>query len=645
MSEIVSLLKAESHLEKNTIDSGYDFKAKNFRSDNCAVIVEPREHEMLEPVIRNLLPRLNKIQNFNKRDEDKWNLHIFCGIKNYEFVKNLLPHWEYKITKLEVEDLTREKYSELLKNEKFWQQIEQENILIFQTDCAVFNGFDIREHLNKGYPFMGSRYNWGPRDEGGALIHDPLSPKELGFNMNGGFSLRKKSAMLSCIEQVSEKDIVAHRENEGQDTSYFESEDVHEDVYFHNALSLLGEDLPTFEDCSKFCFQHDYEGLGGALAVHQYETYCSKENQRYFCRHHQGRKPKLLFYAGYGYEPFNGEDYSGKAGVRGSEIALIKIAEQLTAKYDVYVSGPCISKNIYNNVSYFNSNDGKLQWFLDNVDVHTTIVNRYIHFFVEYTSRSRKHFVWLHDMCYQPFWNGQEFPELGKHLINNLLDKINGFICLSDWHINNIKDLYDIPDKKIYKIGNGIDAEMFNVNAKKIKNRFIYSSLPERGLGILLNWFPDILKELPDAELHVFTDNVPDDLIAKMESAKNVYFHGKVSYEEMIFEFMKADVWLYPNIFLETFCTSALEAQASNCICVTRKYGSLEEVVGKRGIVIDGDPNSQEFKEKTIEKLLYILRNTEEKQKLQNRAKEWALNRSWKDRGLKWIQILSKFPN
>jgi glycosyltransferase involved in cell wall biosynthesis len=670
MSEIISLLKRESRLQKELESSSAGgFRLKEYSSSKCAVIVEPRNHEMLEPVIRNIMPRLNKNWEFDKKENNKWNLHIFCGNQNHELVKSLLPNWKYKITNMEVDDLTREEYSSMLMNRDFWEKIDAEDILIFQTDCAIFNGFDIDHWLDKGYGYIGAAYSWGPRDEDGNLIRDSICPPGKWFNMNGGFSLRKKSAMLKCIEEVTLQDIIKHRKENDLDTSYFEqvsgdpfkegldieksikflaqSESVHEDTFFDAALSVLNMDTELCDkDSFEFAYQHKYSDASlDAKAIHAYESYCTDEDQRFFCRNHQGHKPKLLFYAGYGYEPFNGEDYSGKKGVRGSEIALVKIAEQLTSYYDVYISGPCISNNIYNNVSYFNSGEGKLQWFLDNVDIHTVIVNRYIHFFVDYTSRAKKHFVWLHDMCYQPFWNGQEFPELGKHLINNLLDKINGFICLSDWHINNIKDLYNIPDEKIYKIGNGIDAEMFKINTPKVENRFIYSSLPERGLEILLDWFPDIVKDLPDAELHVFTDNVDERLEANMKATENVYFHGKVSYEDIISEFMKADVWLYPNTFLETFCTSALEAQASNCICATRDYGSLGEVVGARGIVVDGDPGSKEFKEKIIEKLLNVLKDRKEKEKLQNDAKKWALSNSWENRGVEWVKILTKFPN
>jgi glycosyltransferase involved in cell wall biosynthesis len=127
-----------------------------------------------------------------------------------------------------------------------------------------------------------------------------------------------------------------------------------------------------------------------------------------------------------------------------------------------------------------------------------------------------------------------------------------------------------------------------------------------------------------------------------MQETKGVHFHGKVPYQEVIDAFMKADVWLYPNIYLETFCTSALEAQAANCLCVTRNFGSLGEVVGDRGIVIDGDPHSAEFKEQALGSLLQILSCPEAKKALQERAHHWALSQTWQTRALEWIEMFSK---
>ena len=53
MQDIVSLLEKQSALSKSD-----GFKVRKVERDNCAVIVEPREHEMLEPVIRNVMTHL-----------------------------------------------------------------------------------------------------------------------------------------------------------------------------------------------------------------------------------------------------------------------------------------------------------------------------------------------------------------------------------------------------------------------------------------------------------------------------------------------------------------------------------------------------------------------------------------------------------
>lgn len=637
--EITSLLVKECNLLRST-----QSPLKKTATNKCAVIVEPRKHELLEPIIRNLFDKI-----------EGWNLHIFCGTENHDFVKDLLPDWEYKITNTGFANLkdgidgNEDSYNHLLVQPSFWEEIEEENILIFQVDCLFLNGFDVERFMEEGYGFIGSPYNFGDRAPDGSLIEDLVCPPDRGFNLNGGLSLRKRSLMLKSLDDGGYDGMVAKlavfRKEHGLNVSAFTSEvlGVAEDVFFNNALAYMEEKLPDLKTAQEFSFQHEYSDLWqSSLAIHNWDKdyACQDSSARFFLDRHQFSKPKLCIYTGYSSAAYNGSNYSGKPDVRGSEIAFINIAEQLTSKYDVYISGPSIEEGVYNNVKYFNSS--KLQWFLEHTEIEIMIVNRYIHFFVEFSNTAKKTYIWLHDMCYQNFWRGEEFPDAGKHLINNVYDDIDGFVCLSDWHVGNIMSLYDLPEDKIFKIGNGIEPNMFIKHIKKQKNKFIYSSLPERGLSILVDWMPDIIQKLPDAELHVFTDHTPDDLVRRMSETEGVFFHGKVPYERMIDEFMSSDVWLYPNIFLETFCTSALEAQASKCVCVTRNFGSLGEVVGDRGIVVTGDPASEEFKNETIKKLINTLENKEVKENLQNKAQGWALQKSWANRALEWIKMFEK---
>lgn len=645
MQDIISILKKESLLNKHK-----NFKIKEVESDNCAVIIEPRQHEMLEPVIRNVMRSL--MHDHGNFKVQTWNLHVFCGDKNHEYIKELFPDWQFKITNLGVSDLDKNAYSELLKSKEFWDKIDQENVLIFQTDSFTLNGFDINNYTD--FSFIGSPYNWDPEWKAYGERRDKLTPPECVSNINGGFSFRKKSSMLDCIENVSTEDIIKWREDHGSHTTYFKipnpwMSELPEDVYFHNALSMLKYKLPTHEECANFCHQHSYnEETEKCRAIHGYDKYCAGDEELKLCRRHQSDKPIAFIYAGYAHEKFNGADYSGKRGVRGSEIGLINLAENLTSRFDVYVAGGGILEGSHKNVTYFG--EEKIDIFLKNARVDTLIINRYIHYFLEHKVQARTKYVWVQDVGLIANFKGNPLPHDGGAVINNCLDKITGFVCLSDPHIELFKEIYDIPNDKIYKIGNGlINSQHFRKNIDKISNRFVYNSLPERGLDILLNWFPDIKRELPDAELHVFTDlditnseHTPEEYKRKMDDIDGVIFRGKVSNEVMLDEFMMADVWLYPNIFFETFCTSALEAQAAGCLVVTREYGALKEVVSDRGIMIDGDPYSEEFKQKALIELFDALKNPEKKQNLQKRAKEWALQKTWGNRSLEWVDLLQK---
>ena len=88
---------------------------------------------------------------------------------------------------------------------------------------------------------------------------------------------------------------------------------------------------------------------------------------------------------------------------------------------------------------------------------------------------------------------------------------------------------------KISTINNGINADLFNskdiTNVKKIANRFIYTSCSERGLYKLVQLWPSILENLPDAELLISSyNNFPKsdedikilEIITKTPSIKHV---------------------------------------------------------------------------------------------------------------------------
>ena len=81
---------------------------------------------------------------------------------------------------------------------------------------------------------------------------------------------------------------------------------------------------------------------------------------------------------------------------------------------------------------------------------------------------------------------------------------------------------------------------------------------------------------------------------------------------------METEYWLYPpHSFRETFCITALEAMAAKVKCLYRENGALGEVLGGRGLPINGD-------------IINIINKSSSINLEDNR--EFAIKQTWKSR-------------
>ena len=263
-----SILKYLANQNNNLIKNNFTFRY-NSNNNKVAVIVEPRKHPWLQMIVNNIMSNLG----------DQWNLQIYSHYPDY--IQSLFPNCTYRIVHIEYDNLTPTNYSGLFRNLDFWNCINEEHILIFQTDSIIMNNRIIDNTLLK-YPFVGGIYhyyidsksrvsdNYVSRSGLIQLINhtDNLiqlhnSPSRH-FSINGGFSLRSKQAMIDCIKNISINTIINHRKKYGMDISYFDyiinnrKEFISEDVFFQNALDILGYELPDIDQCSDFCENLSY---------------------------------------------------------------------------------------------------------------------------------------------------------------------------------------------------------------------------------------------------------------------------------------------------------------------------------------------------------------------------------------------------
>ena len=342
----------------------------------------------------------------------------------------------------------------------------------------------------------------------------------------------------------------------------------------------------------------------------------------------------VCIYTGYSSISYSGKNHIEKK-VGGSELAAINIAEQLSSSFNVYFCGYNIENECHNNVFY--NNEKKMRELLENEQIDILIISRYIHCFTEFKITAKKVFLWLHDIHPLPWLTGGKFHNYGYDLLYNVRDSVDGIVCLSDWHKELIMGDSKLPEDKFHIIGNGFNDSDFGGKVERIKNRFVYISDWYRSLKDILDIFPDIISQLPDAELHVFCDDIPKDMIENVQSMPYVVLHGRIPHTKVIEELEKADAWIHiPSQFCETYCISALEAQRAGCICFISDVGCLVNTVGERGVVLRGDNNRANVIVNTLKDEALV-------KKKRQMMKEWSIKQTWAGRAEKWKDIFGGY--
>lgn len=321
-------------------------------------------------------------------------------------------------------------------------------------------------------------------------------------------------------------------------------------------------------------------------------------------------KLNIIFFAGDGVETWTPETVK-RTGIGGSETMLIEQAKRLAALgHDVSVYNSCgiFGSKVYDGVHYYQTN--KFQ----NLECDVLVVSRRADMLGDqYNITAKLKLLWVHDVY-------------AIAATNELLLKADRILALTEWHKQNLIQVHNIHPDHIIVTRNGIDLNLFTKNVIRNKFKCINSSSPDRSWPILLSVWPEIKKQVPQAELHLYYgfknwefsarhDKLQSDLIVRIKNQikelepLGVVYHDRVSKEVLAEEFLSAGCWIHPTWFTETSCITAMEAQAAGLGIVTSSIAALNETVSNRGILIDGDWTSIEYQNKFIQSVVYLINN------------------------------------
>jgi glycosyltransferase involved in cell wall biosynthesis len=302
------------------------------------------------------------------------------------------------------------------------------------------------------------------------------------------------------------------------------------------------------------------------------------------------KSKNILLYSGY--SPFKWNyTFSINNALGGSETAITCLTKNFPKDYTIYVVGD-VEEETVENIRYVNFNN--LNNLIKTTAFHSIIVSRYLNFYELYKNFSAyQTFIWGHDITLYSY--GSDLSVEG--ILSKWGSKITSCICQTEWHKNLFLSSFPQLKDKISTINNGINADLFNstdiAKVKKVINRFIYTSCSERGLYKLVQLWPSVLENLPDAELLISSyNNFPKseedvkilEIITKTPSIKHM---GKLNRTELYSLMATAEYWLYPSYFQETSCITSLELLASEVICLYYPVAGLLDTVGEYGIQVN----------------------------------------------------------
>lgn len=247
--------------------------------------------------------------------------------------------------------------------------------------------------------------------------------------------------------------------------------------------------------------------------------------------------------------------------------------------------------------------------------------------------RGEKVFFWGHDSPRTPY----RMP----------IPQFDGLFLLSRHHVSQFQRAFSLGDIPVAICGNGIVPEHFPESKYRDTLKVGYFSNYSRGLSTLVKIWPDVLAKFPHATLEIcygrqtwgtMSEKELEILVEKISSLPGVTEHGMIGHGELSEIMSRCSVWAYPcNTDTETYCITAVKAQAAGLIPVTTRIGALDEMVSPSAPTLRRIDNFRDVVNYR-DLLLHTLENVEEYDR--KIFRDFALGRDWKSVVKSWLEIV-----
>lgn len=217
---------------------------------------------------------------------------------------------------------------------------------------------------------------------------------------------------------------------------------------------------------------------------------------------------------------------------------------------------------------------------------------------------------------------------------------------------------------------NGLDPKYFE-DGNNFQNVFVYGSAPNRGLYQVLQAWPSILKQIPNAKLQIFYGFTPAFLnwaqqkmphfeqwkqeIEHMvhENQQSIHYFGLVDHQTLAKAYANAGFYIYPTSFSETSCVSLMKAMANGAVPITSRFraSALSETcdefdLGPKEPLENGkqlEEKHGKWMQKWIASVVEAVRNQEKTQALRVKMKHFARSKyRWSNVASQWHEFFQE---
>jgi len=231
-------------------------------------------------------------------------------------------------------------------------------------------------------------------------------------------------------------------------------------------------------------------------------------------------------------------------------------------------------------------------------------------------NKSKLNILWQHD-----------FATISQRAeFNSSLWNVDEVFVLSDWQKKQYQDVYNLDIDKIsynydflWKTTNGI-RPIKDYGVKRKPKQLVFTNRPERGLDILLyDIAPLVWKRDKDVEIVIAGyDNTTEqmkDFYQALSMQINQYQKegfkinhvGALTKENLYKLYQESTAFVYPTMFYETSCITAMETQECGLPMITTSRGALPETCGDGNILIDGLAKDSDYQASFVDGIFEIL--------------------------------------